>query len=187
VKVSNSGASIVNFSLSPECTKVIVGTNDQCLYTFDLITSEIEKVQYKLHIIGTATLKPLMMVITLTFFKAVDNYTNSLSSLAVLHATNTLVACTKSGTLTLLDIDSSPTSLQKPLRKFSIKGQISAVAGSPFGPILAVGSKEGVLRIFDVENPKVVVPRLLFRERLLDTQISQVTSFLNVNALVSYI
>ncbi|KAJ3411976.1 Cilia- and flagella-associated protein 43 [Chytridiales sp. JEL 0842] len=98
----------------------------------------------------------------------VDSQTSNVVSLSIFHVTNLVAAANKAGIVSLLEMETLKT-----VRKININGSPTYVAASPIGPALAVGTKGGVVRIYDVNNPSVVVPRLLFREKLFSTPVRQ--------------
>ncbi|KAJ3329183.1 Cilia- and flagella-associated protein 43 [Blyttiomyces sp. JEL0837] len=59
------------------------------------------------------------------------------------------------------------------LNSFKVPGSISALATSPFGPILAVGTRLGFIRVYRIDDPEAS-PQLLVRHRLYMNGLKQI-------------
>ncbi|KAJ3016739.1 UNVERIFIED_CONTAM: Cilia- and flagella-associated protein 43, partial [Siphonaria sp. JEL0065] len=89
-------------------------------------------------------------------------------SLALFQVSDFVVTAHKDGTLKFWDPDTKRIS-----NRFSVSGDITAIAAHPLSSVLAVGTKCGVLRIFDVAFASSDQPRLLMREKVSTVAIKQ--------------
>ncbi|KAI8812738.1 hypothetical protein BJ742DRAFT_850017 [Cladochytrium replicatum] len=136
VKVSNS--SIQNICVSPSYDKLLLSTNDQCLFVY---------------IIATEQLVPV-----------VDNSTSKVSALDVSRITGLLATVSTNGIIRFWDAEQG--SVICSVGSSSSSTSFTCISMSSMSATVAVGSAMGVLRVYDTSTILEGKPKLLYRVRL---------------------
>ncbi|KAI8847634.1 hypothetical protein BC829DRAFT_395910 [Chytridium lagenaria] len=100
--------------------------------------------------------------------KVADGETSGISVICPFYLANIVVAAGSNGDIKFFDMESRTV-----LRKFRINGEPNTIAASVFAPVVAVGTTNGVLRIYDSERFPEKEPRLVYRKKLFDTEIKK--------------
>ena len=79
------------------------------------------------------------------------------------------MTASKSGYVRLWDLKK-----KKVIFKFQIQGEPACIAACSVNPILVVGSKSGVIRLYDISKLNENKVRLLLREKLFDGPVKKV-------------
>ncbi|KAJ3099331.1 Cilia- and flagella-associated protein 43 [Phlyctochytrium planicorne] len=97
-----------------------------------------------------------------------ENQTGSVTAICPFYLTNIVIAAFETGEVKFFDVET-----RSILRTFKCAGVPSCVSASVFAPVVAIGSTNGVMRIYDAESVVEKEPRLIYRKRLFDTDVKK--------------
>ncbi|KAI8612803.1 hypothetical protein BC830DRAFT_1230957 [Chytriomyces sp. MP71] len=144
-EILTNGSSIQSISYSPEFEDIVVTASDMCIYTYNLASSVVTQ-------------------------QAQNEYSN-IVGLAIFPISDVLVtAHNLPNVIQFWDMET-----QVGTHKLAIEGEIATIAVNPMSSVIAVGTKAGFVRLYDVAFAKSDEARLLMRIRVSRMVIKKVT------------